>query len=171
MDRKPQHFSGHVNAPSQPDPSPFPAGVSKGGFTYLAHPIFSCYFRVGAVAMLEIAEKAIRLALGRELVLNADLPRAGRATIRRQPAQNRDIVHLLYATPILRGTLHNQPIQPIQDLVTLADIAVDVAVDRPVASVMLVPESLPLPHRLDGDRIAFTVPRLRGHQMVEIRYA
>lgn len=171
MDRRPQHFSGHVNAPSRPNPSPFAAGASKGNFTYLAHPIFSCYFRVGAVAMLEIAENAIRMALGREPVLNAGLPRAGRATIRRQAGQNRDVVHLLYATPILRGNLHNQPIQPIQDLVTLADIAVDVSVDRPIATVMLVPEKQRLAHRQEGDRIAFTVPRLRGHQMVEIQYS
>ena len=82
----PQHFSGHVSTPSQPDPSGYDAGSEKGAFTYLAHPIFTAYKRVGAVAMLEVAEKLIEHALGRaSALLKTSLPRAGRATLRRQP--------------------------------------------------------------------------------------
>ena len=63
FDRAPQHFSGHMNTANQPEPSGYDAGSEKGGFLYLAHPIFTAYKRVGAVAMLEIAEKAIDRAL------------------------------------------------------------------------------------------------------------
>ncbi len=63
---------GHVNAPSKPDASPYAAGSEKGGFTYIAHPIFSCYHQAGAVAMLEIAEKAIRHALRRERIVTTN---------------------------------------------------------------------------------------------------
>ena len=64
FDRTPLHFSGHVNAASLPTPTRFAAGVSHGSITWLAHPIFSCYHKAGAVAMLEIAEKTIRAAPG-----------------------------------------------------------------------------------------------------------
>ncbi len=100
----------------------FAAGAEKGGFTYIAHPIFSCYHQAGAVAMLEIAEKAIRRALACERMITTTLPRAGRVTVRHQAADARDVVHLLHAAPALRGNLSGANIQPIQDIITLGDI-------------------------------------------------
>ena len=170
FDRRPQHFSGHVNAPSQPEPNGFAAGAVKGGFSYLAHPIFSCYHRAGAVAMLEIAEKVIRMALGAPRTVTTTLPRAGRVTVRHQPGQSRDIVHLLHATPALRGNLRGSNVQPIQDLITLSDIAVDLAVSAPVKAVKLAPEGTAVPHMVSEGRVQFTVPLVRGHQMVEVIY-
>jgi hypothetical protein len=170
FDRTPRHFSGHVNAPSQPEPNNFAAGVSKGGFTYLAHPIFSCYHRAGAVAMLEIAEKIVARALGRPKMIHAGLPRAGRATLRHRVAAKTDVLHLLHATPALRGSLGGQPIQPIQDLVALKDIAVDLEPHGSVASVRTVPDFSPVPFVLEAGRLQFIVPEVRGHQMLEISY-
>ena len=170
FDRTPKHFSGHVNAPSKPEASGFAAGVEKGNFTYLAHPIFSCYHQAGAVAMLEIAEKAIRRALGGEPLVTTSLPRAGRVTVRRQAGQNRDVVHLLHATPALRGNLRGANIQPIQDQVTLRDIAVSVAAERQPRGVRLVPEGRDLAFAYEGGRVRFTAPEVTGHAMVEIAY-
>lgn len=171
MDRRPRHFSGHVNAASRPEPSGFAAGVTKGGFTWLAHPIFSCYHMAGSVAMLELAERVILHAMGAPRSAAASLPRAGRVTLRHQPDHHRDILHLLHATPALRGNLRGTNIQPIQDLVTLSDIAVQIRPSGAVSSVMLVPEGQPLAHQIRDGMLHFTVPRLRGHQMVEILYA
>lgn len=171
FDRTPRHFSGHVNAPSRLEPSEFAAGVSKGGFTYLSHPIFSCYHQAGAVAMLEIAEKTICLALGEDRLVTTTLPRAGRVTVRHQAGHNRDIVHLLHATPALRGNLHGKAIQPIQDLVTLTGIDVVLRVDAQIAAVRTVPEGEDLAFTQADGSIAFAVPVLRGHQMVEVCYA
>ncbi len=130
FDRAPQHFSGHVNTANQPDPSGYDAGSEKGGFLYLAHPIFTAYKRVGAVAMLEIAEKAIDRALDAPRTIQTSLPIAGRATLRRQAKEKRDVLHLLYATPVLRGVVRGEQVQPIQELVTLHDIDVSLATDR-----------------------------------------
>ena len=170
FDRTPRHFSGHVNAPSQPTPNGFAAGVSHGGLTYLAHPIFSCYHKAGAVAMLEIAENAIRAALGSPRTVTTTLPRAGRVTVRHQASHNRDVVHLLHATPALRGNLRGSNIQPIQDLITLGDIGVDLGVTGPVKAVALAPEGTPIPHTVANGRLQFTVPSVRGHQIVEVIY-
>lgn len=171
FDRSPRHFSGHVNAPSKPDASGFDAGVAKGGFTYLSFPIFSAYQEIGAVAMLEIAEKVIELALGGDRIVSTTLPRAGRVTVRSQEDKQRDVVHLLHATPALRGTLRNSPVQPIQDLTPVHDIAVEVSPRAGVKSVKLVPEGTALEFETKGERVSFRVPEVTGHAMVEISYS
>jgi hypothetical protein len=121
--------------------------------------------------MLEIAEKAIRKALGEERLVTTSLPRAGRVTVRHQAGSKRDVVHLLHATPALRGNLHGKNVQPIQDLVTLHDIAVTLRPSGTVTTVKLVPEGTALRFTQSGSDIGFTVPAVRGHQMVEIAYA
>jgi hypothetical protein len=170
FDRTPRHFSGHVNAASKPEASGFAAGVEKGNFVYLSFPIFTCYLNVGAVAMLEIAERLIRYALGAEPLITTSLPRAGRATVRAQAGRKRDVVHLLHATPALRGTTRGAPVQPIQDLVTIHDIAVSVAPRAKVKAVKAVPSGKAIAFTERDGRIEFTVPRLTGHEMVEIAY-
>ncbi|HHY49036.1 MAG TPA: hypothetical protein GYA10_04750, partial [Alphaproteobacteria bacterium] len=170
FDRTPRHFSGHVNAASRPDPSGFAAGVSKGGYTYFSFPIFTCYHALGTVAMLEIAEKLIDFALGGERLVTTTLPRAGRVTVRSQRRKRRDVVHLLHATPALRGNYRGAAVQPIQDLVTLHDIAVDVATTAAPRAVRLVPSGEQLAFTASGGRVRFVVPRLTGHEMIEIAY-
>jgi hypothetical protein len=170
FDRTPRHFSGHVNAASKPEASGFAAGVTKGSYIYLSFPIFSCYDQVGTVAMLEIAEKLIDFALGGERLIKTSLPRAGRVTVRSQKRKKRDVVHLLHATPALRGTHRGAPVQPIQDLVTLGAIDVDVATASKVKSVKLVPTGERLDFTDAAGRVRFTVPSLTGHQMIEVAY-
>ena len=170
FDRSPSHFSGHGNTPNQPDPSGYDGGSEKGRFTYLAHPIFTAYKRAGAVAMLEIAEAAIRRAIGKPATISTSLPRAGRASLRRQAVEKRDILHLLYATPILRGVIRGDQVQPIQELVTLSHVDVDVAVMTKVRSVRVVPEGKAIKFTQSRGRVQFEVPTLFGHQMVEIAY-
>lgn len=168
FDRSRRRFSGHVNTPSKPEPEAHVAGVEKGSFVQFAFPIFSIYQKVGAVAMLEIAERLVERALGRPRLIETGLPRAGRATLRRQDGEDRQVVHLLCASPVLRGHLRGNPVQPIQDLVPVHDVAVSVAVGGPVSGVRLVPEGTGLPFEAADGRVRFSVPRVLGHQMVEI---
>ena len=132
-----------------------------------AYRIFSLYQKVGAVAMLEIAENLIAQALGQPRMLEADLPRSGRATLRRQAEQARDVLHLLSANPVLRGQLRGNPVQPIQDLIPLYNVAVSVPATGP-ATVRLVPEGTEITSTFETGRLSFTVPEIRGHRMVEI---
>jgi hypothetical protein len=170
FDRAPQHFSGHINTPNQPDPSGYDAGAENGGIVYMAHPLFTAYNRVGAVAMLELAERVIEHALGRGRMIETSLPRAGRATLRRQPVEKRYVLHLLYATPVLRGSLRGDPVQPIQDIATLKGVEVSVEVEGRIKAVKLVPAGRALKFVQKGKRIAFTLPSLTGHQMVELAW-
>jgi hypothetical protein len=168
FDRSAKHFSGHVNTPSRPDQSGFAAGSENGAFVYVAHPLFTAYKRIGAVAMLEIGEKVVAHALRHRRMIETSLPRAGRATLRRQAKEKRDVLHLLHATPVLRGSIRGDNVQPIQDLVTLKDVAVSVEVDKRVRSVRLAPSGQALGFSARRGRLDFTLPEIRGHQMVEI---
>ena len=170
LDRTPKAFSGHVNAPPQLQPNGFSAGVCQSGVTYFAWPIFTCYHQTGAVAMLDIAERLIDVALGRDRLVRMTLPTAGRVTVRRQPPQNRLVVHLLHANPVLRGRIDGVLVQPIQDLVTLHDVSVSVRLEIRATSVRLVPSGDELAFEQSAGRVDFVVPRLRGNQMVEIAY-
>jgi hypothetical protein len=165
FDRAGSRFSGHLMTPAQPDPNGFAFGSRKGAITYLAHPVFSAYHKAGAVALLRILGKVIEAALGSGRMIRTDMPTAGRATLRRQ--DDRDILHLLHANPIRRGTLRGDAVQPIQDIVPLHDVAVDVEA-KDIRSVRLVPEGQDLPFEVKGGRARFTVPLVAGHQMVEL---
>lgn len=165
FDRAKQHFSGHLHTPRRPDPNGYVFGATKGAVTRLAHPVFSIYHTSGATALLEIIGRSVRLALGQAPMIATDLPTAGRATLRRQAG--RDVLHLLYATPVQRGTLRGDRIQVIQDIVPLRDVAVDIEADM-VTSVRVVPAGQALPFTSEGGRLRFTLPELRGHAMVEI---
>lgn len=101
-------------------------------------------------------------------MIETSLPRAGRVTLRRQEEQRRTILHLLYATPALRGNLEGDTVQVIQDLPTLRGISVSVEAGRAVKSVRLVPENIMLDFKDEAGRIIFEVPSVQGHQMVEL---
>jgi hypothetical protein len=78
------------------------------------------------------------------------------------------VLHLLHATPALRGNIRGDNVQPIQDLVTLRDIEVSVEAEKKVRSERLVPSGAQLEFRNRYGRVEFLVPELRGHQIVEI---
>lgn len=170
FDRTPKHFSGHIHSPVRPEASGYASGVRKGSYVYCSHPVFSAYHQVGAVRMLEMAERLIGFALGQARLIETSLPRAGRVTVRHQAAEQRDIVHLLFATPAMRGNLWDANIQPIQDLVELKDIRVRLQVTAAPKSVSLVPSGATLDFVARDGAIDFVVPSLLGHQMIAVNY-
>ena len=168
LDRGRGRFSGHLHAPARPEPNGYVLGAASGPIVRLAHPIFSIYHRVGAVAILRVIERVVERALGRARMLETSLPVAGRATLRRQEARGRDVLHLLHANPVRRGHLRTDHVEPIQDLATLRDVTVELEREAPVTAVRTAPEGEPIPFEVSHGRLRFTVPALRGQQMIEI---
>ena len=169
LDRGKGMFSGHLHAPPRPEPNGYALGIEEGGVVRMAHPLFSMYHRSGAVALLEVIGRVLDRALGRPRTLETGLPTAGRATVRE--GEGRYVVHLLHANPVRRGYLRTDHIEPIQDLVTLQDVAVALRQPRlKSASVRLAPSGETIESAWDGEALRFTLPRLRGHQMIEVRH-
>ena len=69
-----------------------------------------------------------------------------------------------------QGLLADIAAREVSAPVPLADIDVDVAAGGKVKAVRLVPEGRDLPFTLEDGRVRFVVPKLVGHQMVEIAY-
>ena len=81
-----------------------------------------------------------------------------------QPEQGRLVLHLLHYVPERRG----QDFDVIEDVLPVYDVAVSVKLPGPVAGVRCVPDGETLTFREAKGRLNFTVPKLDGHQIVEI---
>ena len=79
---------------------------------------------------------------------------------------NRLVLHLLHYIPIRRS----RQIDIIEDVIPVYDVPVSVCVDNAIQSVKLAPEGEPLDFRVAGGRLEFTVPRVQGHQIIELSY-
>jgi hypothetical protein len=170
FDRCHKHFNGHMNTPYHTEPSEYAAGVVHNRVAYLPYPMFSIYFKAGAVVHREVLGNLVDLLLDNKRKINTSLPAGGRVTLRKQEAENRDIVHLLYATPQLRGTFNGQPVEIIQDLPELRQIDVVMKSDKPVSGGKLVPENKEVAFEQAAGEVKFTVDKIQGHQMVAISY-
>lgn len=116
-------------------------------------------------------EKLITGLLDNAPLVRTNLPRAGRVTLRHQAEQNRDIVHLLFAQPSLRGRLRGDNVQPIQDFVTLPKQIIDLDVKRrSVASVYAAPERRELTYRVTEDRLQVELDGLTGSAQLVVQY-
>lgn len=162
-------FCSHQHTPNRPDPSGFACGVRKGSIVYLAHPVFRLYARFGATAVREYAMRCLRALLGAPTLDVEGLPTTGRATLQRQAAEGRSVLHLLYAPTVKRGGIGGRDVEIIEDFVPLAGIKVALRPAEPVSAVRLVPQGEALPFTRDPDgTVRFVVPSLLCHQMVEL---
>ncbi len=181
FNREWDHFCSHQHTPDVEE-SELPAVTGNGSIVYFAHPIFTRYRRYGQPLYRDLVSDVIAYLLG-DLSLQTNLPTAARASLMRQEDEGRDVLHLLYAVPVLRGASGGSggaeaswSLEVIEDLVPLRDVECSVRLSnkgqngQAVKSVRLTPSGEELPFSTDGDRVRFTVPQLLCHQMVELSY-
>jgi hypothetical protein len=77
--------------------------------------------------------------------------------------QTRFIHHLLYASPVKRGS-----VEVIEDIVPLYDVNVTLRLPMPAKRVYLAPQLENLPFALNGNEVTYRVPKLECHQMVVV---
>ena len=91
----------------------------------------------------------------------------------RQEGEARYVLHLLYATPVLRGASEGEmarSIEVIEDLVPLRDVECTVRVPQEIKWVLLVPSGEDLKWSQQDGRARFVVPEVLCHQMVELSF-
>jgi len=158
FNREARHFCSHQHTPPS-EPAGYPAAIANGKIVYFAHPVFTNYRNKGQQVARDYVWQVIESVHGR-LDVEVGLPSMGRVSLLRQECERRNVLHLLYAVPILRGT----NTQVIEDVVPIYNVPVSV---RGTASaVTLVPSGEALPFEQVDGRIEFTVPKLELHQMV-----
>jgi hypothetical protein len=155
-------FCSHQHTPNRRGAAG-PAIVSGPHGTWIAHPVCHLYHERGQQILRELFMRALQREL-RGLQIESSLPSAGRVTLMRQDAQKRDVLHLLFATPVKRGN----GVEVIEDLIPLADVQVAVRRTAKPSTVRLVPEGKLLPFTYADGRVSFTVPTIVCHQMVEL---
>ena len=175
-----EHFCSHQHAPARSELSGFDCGMHNGNILYLAHPVFSIYRGLGAVAYKEYIINALNLLLA-EPIIKVNLPSTGRVTLMKQKGQGRYVLHLLYANTINRGgpmelsggtvSGKTSSVEVIDELLPLCDVKVLLSVPEKVGSVICVPDGDELEFSQKAGCVEFVLPRLQCHQMIEIQYA
>jgi hypothetical protein len=158
------HYCSHANTPYQLTDADHPAIIRNGNIVYLAHDLDRQYFSQGARLHKELFYSALSLLRDKPLV-TTEMPSMGRINLLHQPDKSRYVVHLLYASPIQRGS-----VRVIEDLVHLYDIPLTVAVDVKIQSAYLVPSGKKLKIKRDDGKIHLTIPEFRCHTAVVLEY-
>ena len=175
-----KHFSSHQHTPNKPTPSGFSCGVLNKNILYLAHPVFTGYRWMGAVAYKDYIINAINLLLGQPTA-KASLPSTARISLMHQPGQNRFVLHLLYANTINRGgemEMHGgnvdrpaRSVEVIEDLLPLRNTKVQLTCCKEVKKVILQPQGQEIDFVSNSDcSVEFTAEEFSCHQMVELQY-
>ena len=164
------HFCSHRHTPNAPEESGYASGVLANNILYFSHPVFSLYRKFGTVAVKEHFAKAFFQLLGDDRKFTCDLPSQGRAVLQYQKEYNREILHLLFATPALRGGGSELAIEVIEDLNPCKEVNISLKCAQEVKSVKIVPENKPVPFTVNNGTLSFTAPEFTCHQMIEIQY-
>ncbi|MFZ1771611.1 MAG: beta-galactosidase trimerization domain-containing protein [Caldilinea sp.] len=162
FDRTWEHFCSHRHTPSAGEPGN-PAIVRNGNALYFSSPIFTTYQKVAPLWCKRLLLNALDLLLPEPLVRHEG-PSTLLVALNEQPAQQRQILHLLHYIPERRGELFDV----IEDVIPLYDVAVSVRVAGAPQSVVVVPQGEALPFEMHGGRVEFVVSAIHGHQMVEL---
>ncbi len=174
-----RHFCSHQHAPAA-DKTEYAGAVRKGNLLYLAHPIFSIYHAIGAVAQKDYAANAIRLLLGEDQTLKTNLPSAARVTLMEQPAKRRYVLHLLYAGLLPVGADvrlsaegyvgQGWQIEVIEDLLPLHNTKLSLALPQEVTRVTLEPQERELDFIAQAGGLELFIDEFTCHQMVVLHY-
>jgi len=171
-----EHFCSHQHTPNREEPSGFDCGVRHGTILYFAHPVFRHYRSYGAVTYREFIVRSLRAFLGDEVTLETNLPSTARVTLTSQSAENRNVLHLLYAPTINRGGVMQlsggnlsggKSVEVIEDLPPLHDVVVTLRM--PVKSAKLVPGDGDVSIEQSDDRVTLRLPKFSCHQMIELQ--
>ena len=174
-----EHFCSHQHTPNKLEESGFDAGILTENILYFAHPVFTLYATYGIVILKQFVVRAIKALLGEEIQVVTSLPSQGRVSLLEQKEQKRYVFHALYAVPSLRG-MESEPFMPgmrktapievIEDLTPVHNVAFEVKLDKNITCVKLVPENVEIPFVQEGNKVKFTLDKLQCHQMVEMDY-
>lgn len=163
FDRTYGHYCSHQNTPYQTEDAPQPAAWRKGNVVTLAHRLGEIYYQHGARLHRQLFINALRL-IYTDPVVTTQLPSAGRVNVVHQPDQKRYVVHLMYGPPLQRGRC-----MVIEDLPTLYDVPVKLAVPEKITRAYLAPSQVALDLN-NSAACAVTVPMVTGHQAVVFEY-
>jgi hypothetical protein len=157
-----EHFCSHRHTPSARKVG-YGGIFRQGQAIYFAHPVFAQYNRNAPRWCKQLVLNAIDMLIGRGLV-EAVAPTTLIATLNEQRRLRRRVLHLLHYVPERRGG----DFDIIEDEIPLHDVRISVRCEKPPRSIRTAPDGTALQFAFVDGRAEFTVPRIVGHQMVEL---
>lgn len=155
-------FCSHLHTPSSKN-NGGPGMVKSNKGIYIAWNVFQDYATKGSLILKETVLYALNQLLPNK-VINTNLPAQGVTTLMMQEEHNRYINHLLYASPVKRGT----DIEVIEDILPVYNTEVSLNLPITAKKVYLAPQMKELDFEQEKDTIRYIIPKLECHQMVVI---
>ena len=160
------HFCSHQHAPNSGVIEGSAITVGKHG-AYICWKLFSEYATMGSLILRDLVCATLDHLLGDEKTLQTNLPAQGVTTLMDQEEEHRLVNHLLYASPVRRGT----KIEVIEDILPVYNVEVTLRPGKEVKRVYLAPQMQDIPFTQENGKVRYTVERLECHQMVVLDYA
>ena len=169
-----RHFCSHRQTPPE-GPADYPGAVrcaadgpGAGRCIWFAHPLFAIYRHQCPAWVKRMLSNAIDLLMPERVLTAPGAPSSLIASVMSQPHLDRDIVHLLSFQPERRGDF-----DIVEDVIPLHDVALELRLphgpDSPRTAARLVPQDEPVAVEVRDGALHLTVPRVDGHQMIELR--
>lgn len=166
-----RHYSSHQHAPDDPAAAPLGAAVTlNGSIAYLAYPIFGMYHAMGQPLYKYLVRGLLNRLLP-DAPIVSNLPSSARATLTRQAAKERHILHLLYGAPQVRGKAVPaeggvRVMEMIEDIPTLGPVSASVKLPRAPTRVYDALTGSDVAFTTDGGRIEISLPGFRIHSAI-----
>ena len=160
-----EKFCSHRHSPSSCEDSSPAVAFGKDG-AYIAWKVFTEYKKLGAIVNKDLVIRVLDRLLGERKTLVTTLPSAGTVILNDQTAENRLVLHALYATPIKRG----DNIEIIEDLVPMHNTEFKIKTDKRIKRAVLVPSGEELPLECGDGAYCFTIPEFTCSQLVSLEY-
>lgn len=165
--RTAEHFCSHRHAPE--DLSSGEAGITVGtDGAYIASEIFREYAKIGSLAAKEFVRMTVERLIGdRKTVSLTNYPAMGIVTVMDQPAEDRSVLHLVYAPRMCKG---EKKIEVIEDCPPLYGVSVTFRTDRKVREILLPETGEVLAFTEADGEVSFALPPIGIHTAVAISY-
>ncbi|MCF8225136.1 MAG: hypothetical protein K9J30_04580 [Bacteroidales bacterium] len=158
------HYTSHRNTPYRLEDAFHPAITRNGNVIFLAHDLDKQYYSEGARLQRDIFINSLNL-LRQTPYVEVDMPSMGRINLLKQAEKNRYVLHLLYASPIQRGS-----VRVIEDLVTLYDIPVSIHLEENIKQAYLVPSGEKIRLKKQDGKWIGNIPELTCHTGLVLEY-
>lgn len=158
-------FSSHQHTPNDPTKTYPAATVGRDG-AYVSFALFTEYAKTGSLISKRVIEGVIDRLLGDEKTLTTNLPVPGIATVMHQREERRYVNHLVYASPVKRGS----GVEVIEDIVPVFNTEVSLKLGVEPTRVYLAPDGRDIEYDCTDGVITYTVDKIDCHQMVVIEY-
>jgi len=158
-------YCGHKNTPHDKAAPMLPAIVRKGNVICMAHSMPRMYGTYGNLYYKRYFMLALHQLYSGGTFGVTGLGSQGRATMIRQPEQNRYCLNMVYAAPSRRGCA-----EIIEDILPVYDIQVRLSVPETIQKCWLLNGNTELKVQRDGAYQYVTVPKLECHETVVMEY-